>query len=128
MKKRSVAGLGEAEMECLQHVWQLGQATVSDVHQRVLQHREVAYTTIMTVMANLVKKGYLRSERVGGANVFTPARPADEVQKGLLGNLIDKVFQGSPAAMAQALVTREDLSDADREEILAIISRLREKS
>ena len=57
MKKKALTPLGETEMEVLQHVWQLRQATVAQVHERILISRKVAYTTIMTVMKKLSDKG-----------------------------------------------------------------------
>jgi len=55
--KKSITPLGETEMEVLHHVWDLQDATVADVHERILSDRKVAYTTVMTVMKNLKKKG-----------------------------------------------------------------------
>ncbi len=52
--------LGELEVELMEHMWQLGQATVRDVTTRVHQVRPVAYTTVMTVMAHLAEKGLLK--------------------------------------------------------------------
>ena len=80
MKKRSFHPLGEAEMELLQHVWDLKRANVAQVHQRVLQTREVAYTTVMTVLKKLADKGYLRYEKQGNAYVYSPAEAPDAVR------------------------------------------------
>ena len=63
MKKRSFHPLGETEMELLQHVWALKRANVAQVHERVLETREVAYTTVMTVLKKLADKGYLQYEK-----------------------------------------------------------------
>ena len=57
--------LGGTEMEVLRHVWDLGTATVRDVHDRIRDERRIAYTTVMTVMKNLAEKGYLSFERDG---------------------------------------------------------------
>ena len=125
MKKRSLKPLAEAEMEVLQHVWDFGEATVADVHERVLQNREVAYTTVMTLLKRVAAKGYLNVEKEGPAYVYSPAQPADEVQGNVLSNVIEKVFRGSPVSLVQMLVKREDLSDEEREEILGLIQRLK---
>lgn len=125
MKKRSLKPLGEAEMEVLQHVWDLKSATVADVHARVLEHRKVAYTTVMTLLKRLSNKGYLELEKQGPAYVYSPARPPEEVRGRVLSDVIDQVFRGSPASLVQTLVKRQDLSDREREEILALIERIR---
>lgn len=124
MRKRSLTSLGETEMEVLHHVWALDEATVADVRARVLEEREVAYTTVMTVMKNLAEKGYLQYRKEGVAYVYSPARPAQEVQRGLLGDLLHKVFNGSPQSLAQALVQHEDLSDGDLSDIRTMINQM----
>lgn len=124
MRKRSLTSLGETEMEVLHHVWSLGEATVADVRARILEEREVAYTTIMTVMKNLAEKGYLQYHKEGVAYVYAPARSAQDVQRSLLGDLIQKVFNGSPQSLAQALVQQEDLSADDLADIRAMIDQM----
>lgn len=126
MKKSSLTSLGETEMEVLHHVWDLGEATVSDVRERILEDRDVAYTTIMTVMKKLAEKGYLSYRKDGRSYVYSPARPPGDVQHSLLRRVMDKVFGGSPTALVQTLVQREELSDADRRELVALINEMGE--
>ncbi|PSQ87234.1 MAG: BlaI family transcriptional regulator [Bacteroidetes bacterium QS_4_64_154] len=127
MKRKSLTHLGETEMEVLHHVWDLGEATVADVRERILENRDVAYTTIMTVMKKLAEKGYLDYHKEGRSYVYQPAQEPNEVQHSLLRRLMDKVFEGSPSALVQTLVKREDLSDDERAEIRALIDALEEE-
>lgn len=123
-RKKSLTPLGETEMEVLQLVWELGEATVNDVRNRILEERQVAYTTIMTVMKNLAEKNYLKYRKEGVTYVYSPARAADEVRFSLLENLLSKVFEGSPAALVQTLVSRQELSDEERKELRGLIDTL----
>lgn len=124
MKSRSYAPLGEAEMELLQHVWEMEEATVSDIHARVLQQREVAYTTVMTILRKLADKGYLTFRKEGNAYVYSAARRPDQVRGKVLGEIIRKVFGGSPVELVQTLARHEELSDEERAEILQLIERM----
>lgn len=65
--------LGKTELEVLQIVWELEEATVNDVRNRILEKRQVAYTTIMTVMKNLTEKGALKYRKEGNAYVYSGA-------------------------------------------------------
>ena len=123
-RRRSLTPLGETEMEVLHHVWELDSATVADVHERILRERKVAYTTIMTVMKKLSEKGFLRFDRDGASYVYSAARSPDDVREGLLRALLEKVFQGSSAALVQTLVRREDISPEEREEIRLMVESL----
>lgn len=125
--KKSLTPLGETEMEILHHVWEMGNASVSDVHERILLDRKVAYTTVMTVMKNLAEKGYLRFEKKGMAYVYSAAIPPDRVKQNLIGNLISKVFDGSPAALLQTLVSSEKITEDERSELLELIRNMNQE-
>lgn len=124
MRKKSLTQLGETEMEVLHHVWNLGEATVADVRERILAEREVAYTTIMTVMKKLADKGYLDYHKEGRSYVYAPAQAPDTVQHNLLRRVMDRVFEGSAMALVQTLVRHEDLSDEERDEIRKMIDAM----
>lgn len=125
--KKSLTPLGETEMEVLHHVWQLKEATVKDVRARILETREVAYTTIMTVMKNLADKGYLKYKKDGVTYVYSPAQKPDSVRFNLVKDLIKKVFQGSPKELVQTLVQNEEMSDEERREIKELIDQMEDQ-
>lgn len=122
--KKSLTPLGETEMEVLHHVWELEEATVKQVRNRILETREVAYTTIMTVMKNLAEKGYLKYRKDGVTYVYSPAREPESVRSSLIGDLMKKVFKGSPKELVQALVNSKDLSQKDLGEIKQMIDKM----
>ena len=107
MKRNSLTPLGETEMEVLQHVWSLGEATVAQVHDRILAHRKVAYTTVMTVMKKLVEKDFLRFRAEGNTYIYAPNRSQEDVQQELLDGLLEKAFGGSRVSLLQSLVRGE---------------------
>ena len=114
-------------MEVLNHVWDMGEATVHDVREMILKERDVAYTTIMTVMKNLAEKGYLTYRKDGVTYVYSPAQEPDSVRFNLVKDLVKKVFRGSPKELVQTLVQGEDLSEEERAEILKMIDKLKEE-
>jgi predicted transcriptional regulator len=122
--KKSLTPLGETEMEVLHHVWELEEATVKQVRKRILEKREVAYTTIMTVMKNLAEKDYLKYRKDGVTYVYSPAQQPDSVRSNLVGNLISKVFKGSPKELVQTLVKSKDLTEKDLNEIKSMIDKM----
>lgn len=125
--KKSLTPLGETEMEVLHHVWELGEATVKDVQERILKKRKVAYTTIMTVMKNLADKEYLKYRKDGVTYVYSPSQKPDSVRFNLVEDLVKKVFKGSPSELVQTLVKGENLSKKDRDEILNLIENMKEE-
>lgn len=125
--KKSLTPLGETEMEVLNHVWELGESTVKDVRTRILKDRDVAYTTIMTVMKNLSEKGYLKYRKDGVTYVYSPARKPESVRSNLIKDLITKVFKGSPKELVQTLVNSENLSEKELTEIRNMIDQMEDE-
>lgn len=122
--KKSLTPLGETEMEVLNHVWDMGEATVKQVRKRILKNREVAYTTIMTVMKNLTEKGYLKYRKDGVTYVYSPAQEPDSVRSNIITDLMKKAFKGSPKELVQALVNSDDLSSKELAEIKTMIDQM----
>ena len=127
MAKKRYTPLGDTELELLQHMWDLRQASVADVHARVLEDRDVAYTTVMNVMKKLADKGYLEYERQGVAYVYRLARTPQQVRASILAEIVDKAFSGSPVSLVQTLVKRGELSAEERSEIVELIENLRDQ-
>ena len=92
------AALGSLERQVMEVVWDGTSFTVRDVHARL--SRPVAYTTVMTTLDRLFKKGFVSRTREGRAFVYTAARTRAEVgaamASGVLGGLLS---QGSVAAI-----------------------------
>lgn len=122
--KKSLTPLGETEMEVLHHVWELGEASVAEVRERILENRKVAYTTVMTVMKNLADKKYLKYRKEGLSYIYSAAIQPEDVRYNLVDRLIDKVFHGSPKDLVQALVQNENLTDEERKEIKNMIDKM----
>ncbi|NBC26323.1 MAG: BlaI/MecI/CopY family transcriptional regulator [Bacteroidetes bacterium] len=122
--RKSLTPLGETEMEVLHHVWKLGEASVSDVRDRILENRKVAYTTIMTVMKNLADKGFLKYRKEGISYIYSAAIEPSDVQYNLVDGIVDKVFKGSARDLVQTLVKSENLTEKERREIKNLINSI----
>jgi predicted transcriptional regulator len=117
--------LTPAEWEIMITVWDLGDtASVRDVLDRAFPNGEKAYTTVQTVMNTLERKKLLQRKKVGLVNFYSPTRSRDEVVKAEMSSLISRMFGGSIPALANSLLSLEDLS---LEEIEAIKSLIDEK-
>jgi predicted transcriptional regulator len=123
-RKASLAPLGESEMELLKLVWESGPASVSDIHQLALEHRQVAYTTVMSQLKKLADKGFLEFEKEGNAYIYSAARRPGEVRHSLLSNILDKVFGGSALEMVESLVTNEPITPEDYAEMKRLIEEM----
>lgn len=126
--QRKQQTLGDTELEILNEVWERGASTVAEIHAVISERREVAYTTIMTVMKNLSRKGYLSYTMDGRTYVYTAIRSADDVRAGLVRDLVKTAFKDSPLRMALTLVRDEDLTEDELAELKAAIAAMERRS
>ena len=128
-KKRSLRGLGELQAEVMEIVWNLGEATVSQVHERIALRRKALYTTVLVAMQKLDnKKGWLKHRREGRANVYRPARSREATQGSLLKDVLGQVFEGNPHVLLSSLLEQHPMSDEELADLKKLIDvRRREK-
>ena len=102
-------------------VWRLGAATVRDVYETLRERRQIAYTTVMTMMKILEDKGHLKKNRDERAYVYRPARPEQQVVRSMVRDFVDRVFDGSAQPLLLHLARDARLSDAERDELLRLL-------
>jgi predicted transcriptional regulator len=118
--------LGHAERDVLSAVCRLGQARVHDV--RAALGRAAAYTTVMTVLDRLYKKGLLERQREGRAYVYSAVASPEQVQSSVAMTLLDRVLGGAPEAVAPVLSNLVDaVGDRDRQLLDELDRLVREK-
>jgi BlaI family transcriptional regulator, penicillinase repressor len=103
--RRSVLDLAPLELDCMNTLWPLGEATVRDIRDRLAEHRPRAYTTIMTIMDRLARKGVVQRRKSGRAYIYRAHLTADQARTQALAQLIDNFFSGSKEALLAQLAT-----------------------
>lgn len=101
--RRSVLDLAPLELDCMNTLWPLGEATVRDIRDGLAQRRPRAYTTIMTIMDRLARKGIVERRKFGRAYIYSARLTAQEARSQALTQLIDNFFAGSKADLLAQL-------------------------
>jgi BlaI family transcriptional regulator, penicillinase repressor len=114
------------ELAIMKEVWTLESATVREIYERLRQRREIAYTTVLTMMKILEQKGYVKKTRVDRAFVYRATRPRQQVLGGMVREFIDRVFDGASRPMLLHLVKETKLSDKERKALLRAIDEVEE--
>jgi predicted transcriptional regulator len=104
------------ELLCLRALWSLGDGNVTAVRQIVAQSRPLAYTTIMTVLDRLVRKGMLGRRKVGRSFVYAPQATRDTARRAAVRELLDGYFDGSEEELRQFLQRRPEVAATARVE------------
>jgi BlaI family penicillinase repressor len=115
--------LTEQELEIMKIIWAREVATVRDVYEALLERRKIAYTTVMTMMKILEQKKYLRKTQEDRAYIYRPAKPKNQVIKGMVQEFVNRVFNGSAEPLLMHLIEDQRLSEKDVDEIARMIRR-----
>ena len=115
-----------AELEILKVLWETGPATVRQVMERLAGDR--AYTTIMTTMNVMHDKGLLRRRPAGKAFVYRPAAARDKTLRRMVGDIIDRAFEGSASALVAHLLEESRPDEAELDEIRRLIRQQHSES
>jgi predicted transcriptional regulator len=95
------------ELLCLRALWSLGEGNVRAVQQIVAESRPLAYTTIMTVLDRLVRKGMLARRKEGRSFTYAPQSTRDVARRAALRELLEGYFDGSQEALIDFLQSRQ---------------------
>ncbi len=129
-KKPPGPGIGRpltaTELEMMNVIWRLGPCSVHQIVEALRPQRELAYTSVSTIVRILEQKGYVVSLKEGRGHRYQPAVSKQSYQAMSLERLVSNVFDGTPALLVQRLVDSKQLSVEELERIRAVI-RSKEK-
>ena len=119
--------LTDQELEIMKVVWKRESATVRDVYEALLQHRKIAYTTVMTMMGILEQKGHLNKSSSERAYVYRPAQPKAKVVGNMVQDFVKRVFDGSAQPLLVHLVENKEIDEEQLKEIERLLKERRRK-
>jgi predicted transcriptional regulator len=116
----------DRELDVMSVLWNVASATVADVRERLTD--DLAYTTVLTVLGRLEKKGYVGHTGEGRAHRYHPLVKRAAAGRTALRRLVKKVFDGSPELLMTQLVSDTNLTDEELRRLRRVLEeRLREK-
>lgn len=114
--------LTNQELEIMKIVWKRGRSTVREVYEELLEHRKIAYTTVMTMMGTLEQKNHLKKSEQGRAYVYTPTASQSKVVGSMVQEFVKRVFNGSARPLLVHLVENLD-DDGEIEELRRLLRK-----
>jgi predicted transcriptional regulator len=114
------------ELSIMKVVWSRDQVTVRDVYEALRTQRQVAYTTVMTMMRILEEKGYLTKIMTERAHVYRAVKPRQQVVGAMVRDFLDRVFDGVPDRLLVHLARDNKLTAKQRRLIQQLIEETEE--
>jgi len=127
MSRKLLDDLGQLQRAVIEVVWELGEASVHQVRERLGRKKKLAYTTVLTAMQKLEKAGWLRHRTQGKSYVYLPTRTREEAGAKSVHKFIKRVFDGDPVLMFQHLMRESSLSDTELRELRKMIDERRKE-
>ena len=113
----------DLEMQILSVLWENGPLTARQVMEAMPDGKQRAYTSVLSVMQVMEKKGLLTHTNQGTAHVYKPSQSKKRVLKPFMQKIVSEVFAGRPADLMQALLSETQVGQAEIEEMQQLLAR-----
>ena len=113
------------ELQALSVLWALGEATVREVWESFPDGKERAYTTILTILQNLERKGLVRKKIRDRVNIYLPKRKKGLTMRPFLKGIVQRLFQGKPASLIEEVLAEVRLTAGEVKAVARLLSQQR---
>jgi predicted transcriptional regulator len=113
----------ELELAILKILWRDGPSSVRHVRDELVSFRDLAYTSVMTVLGIMARKKYVKRTKSGAGFVYRPALTEESTGRSMLDDIVNRVFDGSTVTVVQRLLETTDLDSDELAQIRQLIQR-----
>jgi predicted transcriptional regulator len=114
----------ERELAILRVLWDRGPSTVRQVHEVLAENPGTGYTTTLKFLQIMAEKGLVKRDEARRTHIYRAAHPREETQSRLLGDLLEKVFEGSARNLVMSALSSRKTSRKEIEEIRKLLDEL----
>ena len=113
--------LTDLQLDVVRVLWSKGEATVAEVRDRLPESRNLATTTVATVLSRLERQNVVTRRLDGRQYVYQPTVTENQVRRSMVADLVGSLFEGDPAALVSHLVSDAELEDGDLERVRQLL-------
>lgn len=124
MRKNSPPKPTDAELAILRVLWRLGPATVRAVHAELSRVQATGYTTVLKMLQIMAEKGLVKRDESERSHVYQPAFSEQEVQRQLVGHLMERAFGGSAQKLVLQALSAKKASASELAEIRKLLDEM----
>ena len=117
-----------SELAILDVLWNLGPATVREVHEKLNPGKSTGYTTTLKLLQIMAEKNLVRRDETQKAHVYKARIPREQAQSQLVSDLMDKLFGGSASGLVMHALSSKRASAAERAEIRKLLDEMERES
>jgi predicted transcriptional regulator len=113
----------EVELKLLRILWELGPATVREVHVHLNRREEYTYTGVLRMLQVMLEKGLVVRDESRRSHVYAPAHSRAAMESGLVADLTDRLFGGSATALVLTALRSGQVSPEEKARIRDLLGR-----
>jgi predicted transcriptional regulator len=117
--------LSDLQMDVMRVLWSRPEATVADVTEALADERDLAHTTVATLLTRLEKRGVLRLRREGRTLWYRAAVNESQVRRSMVSGLIAQVFGGDAKALLAHLLSEREVAPGDLDSVRTLLDKSR---
>ncbi len=118
----------EVELQILRILWDDGPSIVRHIHDSLQEFKQTTYSTTVKMLSVMLDKGLLKRDDAAKPQIYRPASPQQRTQKRMLGDLIDKVYDGSSAALMMHALSSKKATAEELQQIRDLLDQMEGKS
>lgn len=128
MPRSASAQPTEVELRILRKLWESGPCTARDIHNALSEDKETNYSTTVKMLAVMFEKGMVERDESAFPMTFSAAASQEETQRNFMADVIQKVYAGSAKSLVMQVLSSQQASKADLDEIRQLIEQLEAQS
>ena len=113
--------LSELQLAVMRVLWQKKKAAVTEVQEALKAERDLALTTVATVLTRLEKAGLVAHRASGRHYLYRPLVSEEEVRRSMVSVLAERLFEGDVAALVSHLVNAREIEPGDLARVRQLI-------
>ena len=114
--------LTDVEFELMSILWRIQEGTVKDVMVHLPEGRNLAYTSVSTILRILEQKNILSTKKVGRGHVYIPSLSKADFELSTVNDIVNRVFHGAPSALVKQLLDTKNLTSSELTELKSLIA------
>lgn len=115
--KKENKQLTDVELEMMNIIWHIEPCTVHQIMEHLPKERDLAYTSVSTMVRILEQKNFVKSTKDGRGHIYSAAVSREEYETISVSSFVKNVFQGEPSQLVMRLLASDQLSKEDLEQI-----------
>ena len=124
MPRKATPRPTDSELAILRVLWNLGPCTVRQVQEELEQREPTGYTTVLKLLQIMTEKRLVQRDESARAHIYSALHSADHTRSGLVGDLLNRAFEGSAAQLVMQALSSHQASADERQEIRSLLDRI----